>query len=113
MTDTRPRPTSGADAATWDERITLQQAATISGLSYGYLRQRAASGELRIERMGARLNVTTRRWLDDYLQARTAPQGAGRPPKPIPADYQTPPQDEDVVRGAGTGLLGPELESLS
>ncbi len=103
MTDTRPVPPS--DAATWDERLTLHQAATISGLSYGYLRQRAASGELRIERMGARLNVTTRRWLDDYLRGRPAPQGAGRPPKPLPADYQPPPWDDDANDGAGgTGM---------
>ena len=77
----------------WDARITLQEAATISGLAYGYLRERAASGDLRTEQIGARLNVTTRRWLDDYLRARgTRGGGRGPAPKPLPADYQAPPR---------------------
>lgn len=85
-----------AEPPDWEAPITLRDAAAISGLSYGYLRQRAATGELRTTRMGARLNITTRRWLDDYLRSRPASHGAGRPVKPLPPDYQTPPS-VDVV----------------
>lgn len=77
----------------WDARISLQEAAAISGLSYSYVRERAATGDLRTERIGARLNVTTRRWLDDYLRQRgTKGGGRGPDPKPLPVGYQAPPR---------------------
>lgn len=77
----------------WDARLTLQEAAALCGLSYVYLRERAANGDLRTERVGARLRVTTRRWLDDYLRARgTRGGGRGPAPKPLPAEYQAPPR---------------------
>lgn len=77
----------------WDAEITLREASAISGLSYSYLRDRAAEGALRTTKKGERLNVTTRRWLDDYLRARgTRGGGRGPTPKPLPLDYQAPPR---------------------
>src|SRR5947209_10185479 len=77
----------------WDVEITLREAAAISGLSYSYLRDRAAEGVLCTRKVGERLNVTTRRWLDDYLRARgTRGGGRGPAPKPLPTDYQAPPR---------------------
>jgi hypothetical protein len=94
------------DHPDWDARITLQEAAAISSLSYGYLRERAASGDLRTEQVGRRLNVTTRRWLDDYLRARgTRGGGRGPAPKPLPEGYQAPPRRRR--RQGGTPRLPP------
>jgi hypothetical protein len=85
--------TAPAEHPDWDARITLQEAAAISGLSYSYLRARVAAGALRSERVGARLHLTTRRWLDDYLRARgTRGGGRGPSPKPLPAEYAAPPR---------------------
>ena len=73
----------------WDARITLQEAATVSGLSHGYVRSRAAKGDLRTEKVGARLNLTTRRWLDESVRGRgtTYP---GHPATPLSEGYQAP-----------------------
>lgn len=76
----------------WDAPITLAEAATISGLAVSTLRTLAHTGHVRTVRVGARLHTTTRRWLDDYLRARGNPGGRGKPPKPLPADYQAPPR---------------------
>jgi hypothetical protein len=88
-----PGPGKSADATApdWDAYITLQDAAAISGLSYGHLRKQAANGDLRTVKMGARLNVTTRRWLDAYLRTRGTTYH-GRPPKSLPEGYQAPPK---------------------
>jgi hypothetical protein len=84
---------STAEPPHWDARITLQEAAAISGLSYSYLRERAARGDLHTEKAGARLHLTTRRWLDNYLRARgTRGGGRGPAPKSLPPDYQAPPR---------------------
>jgi hypothetical protein len=86
-------PAAPTEQPDWDARLTLQEAAAISGLSYSYLRARVAVGALRTERVGARLHLTTRRWLDDYLRARgTKGGGRGPAPKPLPADYDAPPR---------------------
>lgn len=84
---------STSEQPDWDAEITLREAAAISGLSYSYLRDRAAEGVLCTRKVGERLNVTTRRWLDDYLRARGSRGGGRGPaPKPLPTDYQAPPR---------------------
>ena len=92
MTDaspSSPRPTAPID---WDAPITLADAAAISGLAVSSLRTLAHTGQLHTVRVGARLHTTTRRWRDDYLRGRGTPGGRGKPPKPLPADYQAPPR---------------------
>jgi len=75
----------------WDAEITLREAAAISGLSYSYLRDRAAEGALCTTKKGERLNMTTRRWLDDYLRSRGFRGGGRGPtPKPLSPGYQVP-----------------------
>ena len=73
-----------------DELITLAQAARISGLTPGALRNAAAAGRLQVQQVTARLNMTTRRWLHAFLEARGSQSGPGAPPKPLPAGYQPP-----------------------
>lgn len=98
----------------WDAEITLREAATISGLSYSYLRDRAADGLLRTTKKGERLNVTTRRWLDDYLRARgTRGGGRGPAPKPPPAEYQAPPRRGRPPKAKAAPLPADEAEDES
>jgi len=73
-----------------DELITLAQAARISGLTPGALRNAVAAGRLQVQPVTPRLNMMTRRWLHAFLDARGSQQGPGAPPKPLPAGYQPP-----------------------
>jgi len=93
VTDDSSAPSSPSAARIdWDAPITLAEAATISDLAVSTLRTLAHTGHLRTVRVGTRLHTTTRRWLDDYLRARGNPGGRGKPPKPLPPDYQAPPR---------------------
>ncbi len=98
MSDNSPSPA----APNWDAPITLQDAAAISGLAYNTLRALAHTGRLQTVQVGARLHTTTRRWLDDYLRTRGTPGGRGKPPKPLPADYQAPPRHGRPREARGT-----------
>jgi hypothetical protein len=82
----------------WSAPLTLAEAAAICGLSVKTLRNVAVTGEppkgvarLRTTKVGARLHMTTRRDLDNYLRARGGDAGKGPTPKPLPDDYQAPP----------------------
>ncbi|HWE64790.1 MAG TPA: hypothetical protein VHB98_24010 [Chloroflexota bacterium] len=68
-----------------DEWISLNRAATLSGVSSMTLRRQVYRGHLRITRSGYAW-VTTRRWLHDYLQSRPA----GGQWRGVPEDYQAP-----------------------
>lgn len=74
----------------FDCHITLEEAALISGLTVSTIRTYANNGRLRTVRMGRRLSMTTRRWLDDYLNSRNR-TGPGQPPKALPVGYLVPP----------------------
>ena len=50
----------------WDELITLQEAAELSGFSYGHLRHLARNGEIWAKKLG-RDWFTTRQVVKDYL----------------------------------------------
>lgn len=82
---TDPPPLPGPD-----ELITIARAARLCGLAPDTLRRAAATGRLTVQQVTPRLNLTTRRWLHDYLQARGGTDGMGRPPKPLPLGYQAP-----------------------
>ncbi len=99
MSDNSPSPA----APDWDAPITLQDAAALSGLAYNTLRALAHTGRLQTVQVGARLHTTTRRWLDDYLRTRGTPGGRGKPPKPLPVDYQAPPRRGRPRKARGTG----------
>ena len=100
---TEEDPTSQAQPIDWDKRITIAEAATICALDASLLRRAASAYHqdstqgLHVERSGG-INLTTRRWLDDYLRQREAQapsprkRGRGRPRKPLPSDYQAPPR---------------------
>jgi len=85
-----PAPTDAAPLPGPHELITIADAARLSGLAPATLREAAMSGRLRVQIMTPRMNLTTRRWLHDYLQARGGTAGMGRPPKPLPPGYQAP-----------------------
>src|SRR5579871_863594 len=70
-----------------DEYISLARAAQIAGLSPGTLRNQALKGKLNTVQV-ARNNLTTRRWLHEYLHAADAAQGGRR--KPLPEGYVAP-----------------------
>lgn len=72
-----------------DELITLAQAARISSLTPGSLRNAAAAGRLQVQQVTPRLNMTTRRWLHEFLEGRGT-RYQGPPPKPLPPGYQAP-----------------------
>jgi hypothetical protein len=96
-------PTSETPPIDWDQRISIAEAAAICGLDASLLRRAASAYHkdptqgLHVERSGG-INLTTRRWLDDFLRQRErqAPtkrhRARGRPPKPLPPDYQAPPR---------------------
>jgi len=77
----------------WDKRITLAEAARISGLAQQTLSNYAATGRLKSELVTPRLRMTTRRWLDAMLRERGPQPGEpGRPPKSLAPDYTPPPR---------------------
>ena len=58
-----------------DQHITLRRAAELAGLSYPTLKAQSkprkdAPARLRVERLGPRTVLTTRRWLHEYLMNR-------------------------------------------
>jgi hypothetical protein len=70
-----------------DAPISVARAAQIAGLSAHTLRHQAASGRLRVHRLG-REQWTTRRWLHRYLMAATERDKGRR--LPLPPDYVAP-----------------------
>jgi len=50
----------------WDELVTLQEAATLSGLSYSHLRYLARNREIWAERLG-NIWFTTEQAVNEYL----------------------------------------------
>ena len=85
-------PTSPTDPAPLpgpDELITIAEAARLCGLAPGTLRQQIAAGRLQVQAVTPRLNMTTRRWLDAYIQSRGT-RHPGAAPKPLPPGYQAP-----------------------
>jgi hypothetical protein len=70
-----------------DKYISLARAAQLSGLHPGTLRNQVLAGKLKAIKL-ARNYVTTRRWLHDYVIARTNARG-GRPAA-LPDDYVAP-----------------------
>ncbi len=95
MTETPTTPSTML-APDWDAEITLTEAGRLSGRSPKTIQGFAASGTLRVKRHSPKVVMTTRRWLDDMLRAQARLAGPGRPPKPLPADYQAPPREEDI-----------------
>ncbi len=93
--------TPQAQLIDWDKRISIAEASAICGLDASLLRRAASAYHqdptqgLHVERSGG-INLTTRRWLDDYLRQSgrhtSLKKRMGRPPKPLPADYQAPPR---------------------
>jgi len=92
MTETLTTPSS-TPAPEWDAEITLAEAARLSGRSPKTIQGAAATGALRVKRHSPKVVMTTRQWLDDMLRAQARLAGPGRPPKPLPADYQSPPRE--------------------
>jgi len=76
-----------------DQHITLRRASQISGLAYPTLKAQAKArgtmpAKLRVERLGPRTVLTTRRWLHEYLTAASERDKGAR--KPLPQGYVAP-----------------------
>ena len=71
-----------------DEIISLRRAGELSGVSPGTLRNQAIAGKLQTRKLGARMLVTTRRWLHAYLLAASDNDKGSR--LPLPNGYQPP-----------------------
>jgi hypothetical protein len=71
-----------------DDPITLKRAGELSGVSPSTLRTQALAGKLRTNKLGPRTQVTTRRWLHEYLM-EAAERDKGRR-LPLPEDYVAP-----------------------
>jgi hypothetical protein len=67
--------------------ITLQRASELSGVAAATLANQARSGKLRTVKVTARMRMTTRVWLHQYLMARDPRRGR---PAPLPPDYVPP-----------------------